>query len=98
MRARAIAASVAQAIVLPRLPLAQLAAVLANAVAAIGVDTGLIHLAAALEAPTVAIYTDTDPALTGVYGADPGRFRNLGGVARLPSCASVLEALKQVVA
>jgi len=33
----------------------------------IGVDTGLAHLAAALNVPTVGIYTATDPALTGLY-------------------------------
>lgn len=96
VRARMIAASVPQALVLPRLPLAELAAVLANAAAAVGVDTGLIHLAAALDVPAVAVYTDTDPALTGVFGADPGRFRNLGGIAETPSCDSVIGALNQV--
>lgn len=95
-RARSIAASVPQAMVLPRLRLAELAVVLANAVAAVGVDTGLIHLAAALDIPTVAIYTDTDPVLTGVLGRDPRRFRNLGGVAQMPASEDVAAALNQV--
>ena len=37
-----------------------------NAEGIIGVDTGLLHLANALEKPVVGIYTDTDPAKTGV--------------------------------
>ncbi len=95
-RADAIAAGVPRALVLPRLPLGRLAAVLAQAQAAVGVDTGLVHLAAALDAPTVAIYTDTDPALTGVLGTDAARFRNLGGIAQLPASAEVLAALAQI--
>lgn len=95
-RAEAIAASVPQAIVLPKLGLAEIAGVLAGAQAAVGVDTGLIHLAAALNVPTVAIYTDTDPALTGVVGSKPERFRNLGGIGQMPSAGDVIAALNQI--
>ncbi|MCA8907489.1 MAG: lipopolysaccharide heptosyltransferase I [Rhodospirillaceae bacterium] len=45
------------------------AAVIANAVAAIAVDTGLAHLAAAFGVPTLTLYGATDPALTGTLGA-----------------------------
>lgn len=96
-RAAIIAAGVPKAIVLPRMSLAELAAVLANAVASVGVDTGLIHLAVALEVPAVAIYTDTDPVLTGVFGAHPERSLNLGGIGQIPSCDSVLAALDRVI-
>jgi heptosyltransferase-1 len=97
-RALKIAASVSGAVVLPKLQLSELAAVLAGAAASVGVDTGLIHLAAALDVPTVAIYTDTDPVLTGVLGAHPERSLNLGGVGQTPSCDAVLAALDRVVA
>ncbi len=93
--AQIVAAAVPQAAVLPRLRLAELATVLAGARAAVGVDTGLVHLAAALALPTVAIYTDTDPQLTGVC---PGRSRavNLGGIGKVPAPEAVLAALEGI--
>ncbi|GBG13397.1 heptosyltransferase I [Novimethylophilus kurashikiensis] len=92
-RAQHIATQVPEALVLPKLGLRQLANVLGHAVAAIGVDTGLVHLAAALKTPTVAIYTDTDPALTGVLGTHSSLFRNLGGIGKVPSPVEALSAL-----
>lgn len=94
-RARAlhIAASTPQTVVLPRASLSTLAAVLAAAHAAIGVDTGLMHLAVALRTPSFALYTDTDPALTGLYPAANGTAVNLGGKNRLPSVAELMAQL-----
>lgn len=54
----------------------ELVSLIARAALAIGVDTGLAHLAAALKVPTIALYISTDPAFTGVYGS--GFFQNLG--------------------
>lgn len=54
--------------VLPRLPLADVAAVLAGARAVISVDTGLSHLTAALDRPNITLYGPTDPGLIGGYG------------------------------
>lgn len=96
-RAGFIASEVAQAVVLPRLRLAELAGVLAGARGVVGVDTGLVHLAVALNLPTVALYTDTDPSLTGVYPADFHRARNLGGIGRNPEVSSVLATLSSIV-
>jgi heptosyltransferase I len=96
-RAATISASVPNAIVLPRLRLGELAAVLANAVASVGVDTGLIHLAVALDVPAVAIYTDTDPLLTGVFGAHPECSINIGGIGQSPSCDDVRAALDRII-
>lgn len=95
-RAQAIAAQVPQSIVLPRLRLTALAGILAKARAAIGVDTGLVHLAVALGVPTVAIYTDTDPLLTGVY---PGAslVANLGGAGQIPDPGVVYNTLMDIV-
>lgn len=56
--------------VLPKLNLAQIAGVLARASAAVAVDTGLGHLAAALSVPTIALYGPTDAKLTGTVGAN----------------------------
>jgi heptosyltransferase-1 len=54
--------------VLPALELGQLAGVLAHAAGVVGVDTGLVHLASALERPGVFLYGPTDVTLTGVAG------------------------------
>jgi heptosyltransferase-1 len=69
-----------------------LAALLAGGRGAVGVDTGLTHLAVALKVPTVALYTATDPGLTGVLGV--GFHRNLGGKDQIPSSAAVLAELQ----
>lgn len=92
-RAQIIAAAVPDACVLPRLGLGELADVLSGARAAIGVDTGLVHLSVALSVPTVAIYTDTDPRLTGVCPGDSYAV-SLGGVGQTPAAGDVLAALK----
>jgi heptosyltransferase-1 len=94
-RAVRIAGSIPGAIVAPPLNLRELAALIGRATLAIGVDTGLAHLATALRVPTIALYVTTDPALTGVYGS--GYFRNLGGIGRAPSVAEVLNAAQPIV-
>ena len=50
----------------PRLTLPALAGLLARAELAVGVDTGLVHLAAALGTPTVSLFVATDPMRCGV--------------------------------
>lgn len=84
-RAEALADNMERARVLPRLPLSRLAGVLAAASGVFAVDTGLAHLAAALDRPLVAFYGPTDPVLTGVYGR-----RGLAMAADFP-CAPCLE-------
>jgi heptosyltransferase-1 len=96
-RANFIASKLSNATVLPKLSIAQLASVISQAKAAIGVDTGLSHLAAALNIPTVAIYTDTDPTLTGVCPGAYARAINLGGIRVSPSVTEVTEALSQII-
>lgn len=54
--------------VLPRLGLTELAGWLARARVIVGVDTGLMHLAAALGTPGLSLYGPTLPALTGAVG------------------------------
>lgn len=67
-RAERIAAVSQNAIVLPPLDLPGVAKVLAGAKAIVSVDTGLGHLAAALNIPTVSLYGPTNPAFTGALG------------------------------
>jgi heptosyltransferase-1 len=64
-RAQHIAQHTSNAMVLPKLGLDDLASVLCQAQAVVGVDTGLLHLAAALGKPGLALYTATQPRLTG---------------------------------
>ena len=52
-----------------------------------------MHLATALDTPTIALYIATDPALTGVHG--PGFARNLGGIGQSPTVAQVLNVARQ---
>ncbi|MBV8464449.1 MAG: lipopolysaccharide heptosyltransferase I, partial [Burkholderiales bacterium] len=68
-RAERIAGVLPNATVAPRMSLTEGARLLADAKVAVGVDTGLAHLAAAVGVPVVAIYTSTDPNATGVLAA-----------------------------
>jgi heptosyltransferase-1 len=95
-RATTIAASVPQALILPKLGLNELAAVLSKAKAVVGVDTGLAHLAVALKVPTVAIHTDTDPSLTGIYPGLNSAAINLGSRSQMPSPEAVIQALDAI--
>ena len=92
-RSRELAQQLPGACVPPtRLGLAQAAAVLAQARVTVGVDTGLTHLANAVGCPLVAIYTATDPGLTGVI--EGPQAVNLGGRHGGPQAAEVLHCLQ----
>ncbi len=69
-RAERLAAHLPRIVVLPRLDLTGLAAQLSGARACVAVDTGLGHLAAALDVPTVSLFGPTNPALTGTWGSN----------------------------
>lgn len=90
-RAERLCAAISDAVCAPRLNLEEAAALLGKARAVVGVDTGLSHLAAALDVPTVGIYTATDPGLTGLYAGT--RAINLGGKAAPPSVEAVIVQL-----
>lgn len=94
-RAARIASAVPGAVAAPALSIRELAGIIGRAAMAIGVDTGLAHLATALRVPTIALYTATDPALTGVLGA--GFFRNLGGIGQSPAVSGVLSAVEEAL-
>ncbi|MDD1012236.1 lipopolysaccharide heptosyltransferase I [Pseudomonas rubra] len=67
-RAERIAKGLNNCQVLPKLNLVGVARVLAAAKACVAVDTGLGHLAAALDVPTLSLFGPTNPGLTGAYG------------------------------
>jgi heptosyltransferase-1 len=93
-RAKQIASEINLAVLLPKLSIAALAKIIQGSQAVIGVDTGLAHLAVALNKPVIAIYTDTDPSLTGLYGANQRACKNLGGKQIGTSPKEVLMQLK----
>lgn len=89
-RSQLLASQLPNCIVPPaRLSLDQAATLLKQAQLTIGVDTGLTHLANAVDCPLIAIYTVTDPGLTGVT-AGP-RAINLGGRDGGPTPEQVLQ-------
>lgn len=95
-RSERIRAETSAACVPERLPIAELARVMQGASAAIGVDTGLLHLAVALGVPAVGVFSGTDPARFGLYGG--GRTRNVGSVDAAPSVQEVLAAFDDIAA
>lgn len=74
----------------PKLNLLQAARLLSDAQAVIGVDTGLLHLANALNKPTIGIYLHSNPHLTGVQKSPVST--NVGDVGQCPSVDMVFNA------
>ncbi len=95
-RAERLAAAIPNARVPERQPLDAVAAMLAGARFVVGVDTGLVHLAAALNVPLVAIFTGSVPALTGPVGIAP--LAVVGAQGLVPSVGEVEKALALVEA
>lgn len=85
-RAERIADGLDNAVVLPKLNLAGVARVLAAAQGCVAVDTGLGHLAAALDVPTLSLFGPTNPGLTGAYGKSQVHL-----AADYPACAPCLQ-------
>lgn len=67
-RAQSIADGLAGVEVLPKLRISEVACWLAGARACVAVDTGLGHLAAAMDTPCVSLYGPTLPGKIGAYG------------------------------
>lgn len=77
--------------VLYRPTLTQLSERLSKARLCLGVDTGFTHIACALEIPSIAIFTDTDPALAGGFGL--GQRATFG---HLDSCPPITDITGQL--
>ena len=96
LRSERLAGSIPDAVVPPRLALEDLAALMAGAVAVVGVDTGLTHFAGALKVPTIGIYGGPwDPAATGIYGC--ARALNLGRPGKPPEADEVIAAIEHLL-
>ncbi len=94
-RSTRIAAALDDTPVPERQPLDAMARLIAGASFVIGVDTGLLHLAAALGVPLVAIFVASEPGLTGPMGRGP--IVVLGGKGQVPSVEDVADALERLV-
>lgn len=95
-RAVRIAHASPRARVPQRQPLDQVARLMAGASFVVGVDTGLLHLAAALGVPLVAIFLGSEPGLTGPMGQGP--MAVLGAKGAPPLVAEVVEAVESLTA
>lgn len=94
-RSERIAAALGAAQVPERRPLDDMARLIGGARLVVGVDTGLLHLAAAYAVPLVAIFVDSDPGLTGPMGA--GAIEITGARAAAPAPEHVLRAIARVL-
>jgi heptosyltransferase-1 len=93
-RSERIAAALPRARVPERAPLDAVARLIAGSQYVVGVDTGLLHLAAAFGVPLVAIFAGSKPSLTGPVGRGP--ITVLGTQDASPSVDDVNEAVKKL--
>jgi heptosyltransferase-1 len=94
-RAAEIVAALPNARVVDRQPIDEVAKTVAGAACVIGGDTGLVHLAAALGVPLVAIFSGSDPALTRPVGAGP--IEVVGAKGAMPSVEDVDAVLEKIL-
>mgnify|MGYP000760716384 FL=1 len=88
-RVERIAKQAPGCIVAPRLPLADIASVLADASIVVGVDTGISHLGAALGRPTIGIFVQTSLEKVPIVG--DAEYVNLGGPGQMPTVDDVMQ-------
>jgi heptosyltransferase-1 len=93
-RAMRIASSAGRARVPERRPIDAMARLIAGASFVVGVDTGLLHLAAALGVPLIAIFAASKPGLTGPVGDGP--IIVLGSNTAAPSVRDVADAVSAI--
>lgn len=94
--AEALAAAMPNARVLPKLSMMDAVSVARNAALAVGVDTGLTHIAAAFVRPTIEIYCDSPKWKT--EGNWSERIVNLGDLGAPPSSDEVIDAARRLLA
>jgi heptosyltransferase-1 len=84
-----LAAQIPDAFVPPIFSIEEAFSVIAGAALTVGVDTGLTHLAAVLDKPTVEIYCDSPRWKTEGYWSD--RIANVGNIQNPPNVQEVLD-------
>ncbi|QWE16892.1 lipopolysaccharide heptosyltransferase I [Polynucleobacter sp. AP-Nino-20-G2] len=85
-----LASQIPDAIVPPAFSIEEAFSVIAGAALTVGVDTGLTHLAAVLNKPTVEMYCDSPRWKTEGYWSD--KIANVGDINAPPSVQEVLDA------
>ena len=93
--AQALAARIPNARVLPKLSMMDAVKLAQHAALAVGVDTGLTHIAAAFVRPTVEIYCDSPKRKT--EGNWSERIVNLGDLGAPPSSDEVIAAARRLL-
>jgi heptosyltransferase-1 len=93
--AERLAAALPNARVLPQLPMMDAVELARHAALAVGVDTGLTHIAAAFVRPTVEIYCDSPRWKT--EGNWSPRIVNLGDTGAPPAVADVVAAARRLL-
>ena len=95
-RAQRLAALMPRATMAPALNVAGIASLMGGAHFVVGLDTGLTHLAAALNRSTLAIFCGSAPQLTGILaGSASGNIAiNLGDKGAPPSADEVISAVR----
>ena len=93
-RSQRLAAALQAALVPPALSVRDAAGLIGHAKVVLGVDTGLMHLAAALKVPVVGIFCDSEPLDARPVGQGPTAYR--GGIGAPPRAEAVLEAVREV--
>jgi heptosyltransferase-1 len=94
-RSRRMAAKLSRARVCDRQPLDRLARLISGASIVVGLDTGLLHLAAACAVPLTAIFIGSEPRLTGPRGAGP--MTVVGGKGLLPDVEEAVAAARRTL-
>jgi heptosyltransferase-1 len=93
-RSERIAAQIPNAVVPDRVPILDVAKLIAGAKLVCGVDTGFLHIAAALGVPVVAVFTITKSHTAIPVG--PGSVEMIGAANGLPEVHDVLAAVDRV--
>lgn len=94
-RAEQLVAGRDNAVVLPRMGLTEVAHELAKATIMVGLDSGLTHLSAALERPTIGIYKASTPVRTPLVSS--AYTASLGERGHEPEAEKVLSAVQQAL-
>ncbi|VVE13818.1 Lipopolysaccharide heptosyltransferase 1 [Pandoraea cepalis] len=78
----------------PKMNLSQVVGLIDRGAITVGVDTGLVHIAAALNRPTIELYNFSTAWRTGGFWSP--RIVNLGDAAHKPTLAQVRDAVRQL--
>ncbi|KIF81790.1 lipopolysaccharide heptosyltransferase I [Noviherbaspirillum autotrophicum] len=93
--AQQLAAQMENAVVLPKLPMMDAVILAQRAALAVGVDTGLTHIAAAFNRPTIELYCDSPRWKT--EGNWSSNIVNLGDLGMPPTVEQVQEAVDRLL-